>query len=129
METFNFPYHHPTHSYPKGDGFKFGRGYQFSAAPQEPVQRKFTLHFNTMIWFLNEDNTPDRVTEPEKNMQLLVDFYERHYTHKKFIYPHPTYGNITVKFDTDHPLEIPRSLKGGSGATDSFELVLIEQPL
>lgn len=127
METFNFPYHTPTHVYPKGDSFKFGRGYEFSAAPQLPIQRRFTLSFNTMVWFFNGSGVPDATIQPTLNILALDEFYRRHYTHLPFIYVHPVYGSLTVKFASDAPFEIPKSKPGGSGATEAFELVLIEQ--
>lgn len=130
METFDFPFHVPTHSYPKGDSFKFGRGYEFSAAPQLPIQRRFRLHFNTMLWYFNESTGEiDGSVEPQTNIKVLIDFYELHMTHKKFIYPHQVFGNLIVKFATDAPFEVPKGMEGGSGAVEPFELVLVEQPL
>lgn len=129
METFDFPYHVPTHAYPKGDGFRFGRGYEFSAAAQEPVQRRFTLHFNAMQWFFDDEGVADETIEPQLNALALDAFYRRHLTHKKFKYLHPVYGEILVKFAADVPFEMPRAIPGGTGVTEEFELVLIEQPL
>lgn len=127
METFDFPFHVPTHNYPKGDSFKFGRGYEFSAAPQEPVQRRFTLHFNALQWFFDEDGQADETIEPQMNALALDAFYRRHYTWKAFIYPHPVFGPLKVKFAADTPFEMPKGVEGGTGVTESFELVLIEQ--
>ena len=129
METFIFAYHIVSHVYPKGDSFKFGGGYEFSAAPQLPVQRRFRLKFPTMAWMRDGGGLISAAIEPELNIKALIDFYERHYTHKAFIYPHPIFGNLTVKFSADQPFEVPPSLPGGSGATESFELMLVEQPL
>lgn len=129
METFNFPYHVMSHSFPKGDSFKFGGGYEFSAAPQLPLQRRFRLQFKSMAWFRDGAGVVVNSIEPELNMLALVEFYERHLTHKKFIYPHPIYGDIIVKFASDQPLEVPPAMPGGSGATEGFELMLTEQPL
>jgi len=128
METFNFNYHTITHNYPKGDSFKFGKGYEFSAAPQLPIQRKFRLYFGSISWF-KKDGVWDPTVEPTNNALALIQFYERHYTYKKFIYPHELYGNLTVKFATDSPFEVPKSLKGGSGVTEEFDLTFVEQPL
>lgn len=129
METFNFPFHTPTHTYPKGDAFRFGRGYEFTSAPQEPVQRRFTLHFKAMQWFLNDAGQAINTESPQLNMLALDEFYRRHYSHKKFIYPHPVYGNLYVKFAPDVPFDMPKSLVGGSGVTEEFTLTLVEQPL
>lgn len=127
METFNFPYHTPTHRYPQGDAMKLGRGYQFAQDPVLPLQRSFRLKFEAMKWFLNIDGSVDTTTEPLINMQLLVAFYERVYTSRRFYYPHPIYGTLIVRFE--QPLEVPQSLKNGNGTTDSFEIQFIEQPL
>ena len=129
METFPFIFHTPTHVYPKGDSFKFGRGYEHSAAPQDPLQRRFTLSFKTIVWFRNEAGEFDATIEPEINALNLDQFYARHRTHKSFLYNHPVFGQLICKFASDVPLEMPKGIEGGSGATESFDLVLVEQPL
>lgn len=118
MDTFNFPYHQVTHVYPKGDSFKFGKGFEFSSAPQFPVQRRFTLSFPTLVW---------GSADAQLSMNAMITFYEAHYTNTAFIYPHPAFGNITVKFAADVPLDVPKTLPGGGGSTDAFTLVLVEQ--
>jgi hypothetical protein len=129
METFNFPYHTPSWDYPKGTAVKFGRGYTFSVKPQGPLQRTFKLNFKGgMRWFVNLDGTINATTQPTMNMKRLVDFYEAHLTWKTFVYPHPVFGNVLVKFDPDSPFNVPEPLSGGSGQTESFTLQLIEQP-
>jgi phage-related protein len=127
MEIFDFPNHTVTHVYPKGDSFKFGNGYEFAAKPFGPPQRTFKLTFEAMVWFLNDDGSADTATEPGINMQRLIEFYEEHQTWKKFLYPHPVYGTLIVRFK--EPLETPQSLKNAAGATDKLELTLVEQPL
>lgn len=129
MDTFNFPLHSPTHTYPKGDAVKFGKGYTFNAKPQLPFQRIFRLRFGAMQWFLNTDGTVDRTTNPTYNMQCLIDFFEAHDTSQAFTYPHPVYGNLTVKFSADQTFEVPASLIGGTGVTEPFEIFLEEQPV
>lgn len=130
METFSFPYHVPTHAYPKGDSFKFGRGYEFSSAPALPIQRRFKLFFNAMIWYFDAvTGAADNSTDPELNMMALMEFYERHLTHKKFIYEHEIFGTLIVKFASDVPFEVPKSIQNSGGVVEPFELVLVEQPL
>lgn len=120
MDTFPFSYHSVTHSYPRGDGQKFGRGYSFAAAPQLPLVRTFKLQFSAMQW-----DAPDT----KYDMQTFINFYEVHNTFQPFIYPHPKFGNITVRFSADTPLEVPRSHNGGTGVTEGFEISLVEQPV
>lgn len=56
-------------------------------------------------------------------MQLEA-FYNAHKLHRSFLYPHPVYGNLEVKFMS--PLKIPEGIKGGNGALNDFEIDLIE---
>lgn len=128
MDRFDFPYHIVTHAYPKGDSFKFGRGYEFSS-PDGVVQRRFTLYFESIVWYFADDGTLDATINPQTNALAFDQFYVAHLTHKAFIYPHPVYGDVTVKFAADAPFEMPKSIKGGSGATEAFSVVLVEQPL
>jgi hypothetical protein len=129
METFPFVNHVPTHVYPKGDSFRFGKGYEHSAAPQDPLQRRFTLSFNLLIWYRNGAGVFDATIDVENNALAMDEFYALHRSHKKFLYAHPVYGTIICKFAADAPFEMPRGLEGGSGATEGFSLVLVEQPL
>lgn len=128
MDTFNFPYHSVTHTYPKGDSVKFGKGYTFNAKPILPFQRVFRLHFNAMQWFLNSDGTLDHATNATYNIQALIDFFEAHDTSQAFTYIHPAYGPITVKFSADQTFEIPKTIDGAGGTTESLDLFLVEQP-
>lgn len=127
METFNFPNHTMRHKYPDGDRVRFGRGYTFAARPVTPIQRSFTLSFNSLRWEWDEEEEEYSATiSPTTNMLALANFYEVHLLDKRFIYPHPVYGNLTVRFD--QPFELPKSLPGGSGWTEPFDLVVIEEP-
>jgi hypothetical protein len=129
METFEFPCHESTWTYPKGTSFKFGGGYEFSVEAQAPLQRTFTLTFRAMVWERNPTtNVFDPAIRPETNILALIQFYEAHRTHKAFIYPHDVYGDIVCKFSSEANFQTPKAAKG-SGATDSFEVVLVEQPL
>lgn len=128
MDTFNFPYHIVSHSYPKGDSFQFGRGYQFTAVPQLPQQRTFRLNFNAMVYYLEDDGvTLDHTGGvPGLNMQALIDFYEVH-RGVTFIYPHPAYGNLCAQFAPGQVFETPKLIEGGNGATEPLEIMLLEQ--
>jgi hypothetical protein len=128
VDVFPFNVHTPTHSFPRGDAVRFGRGYTFTTKPQLPFQRSFRLYFSGMKWYLNTDGTVDNTTNVPLNMQALIDFFTAHDYSQPFIYNHELYGNITVKFAADHPFEVVKSLVGGSGLTEPFELFLEEQP-
>lgn len=135
METFNFPYHFVQDRYPESSTVvQYGKGYRFASKPRAPDQIVFQLDF-TAMWFF-EDVTydsygmPFRVlnanTEPRRNMQRLIEFYERHRMYKKFIYPHPRRGNLTVRFNK--PLEVPKVVHDSMGLTESFKVELILEP-
>lgn len=129
METFNFPNHTMTTVFPRGDSFRFGRGYEFASKPQLPLQRRFKLHFNGVIWYLNSNGTVNTTTDSPNNAGRLVEFYEAHQTFEPFTYVHPQYGSLTVRFAADEVFSLPKSREGGSGMTESFEITLVEQPL
>ena len=127
MAIFNFPYHQFETEYPE-DGFRtqLGGGYSYAAAPTSPPQRKITLSFELMKYFVDEDNLINSYQSPEINMAVLEDFFKFHRLHEPFVYPHPVYGNIVCKFD--EALKIPKGIKGGDGALQAFTIKLIEQP-
>jgi hypothetical protein len=118
LATFPSTVHTPRHTYPPGDQQKFGKGYQYAVKPLLPLQRTFILSFDAMQW-----DGP----VAGYDMQTLIDFYEAHELWDRFNYVHPKYGTLIVRFAT--PLAVPKSVKGGSGATEPFEVQLIEQPL
>lgn len=129
METFDFPVHTVRHTYPEGTTIRFGGGYEYGVKPLLPLQRSFTLTFQSMQWARNEDGDIDEtvVTEPAGcNLRKLDLFYEAHRMDKSFEYEHEIYGTIVVKFA--RPFECPPAKVGGSGWTEGFEMVLREQP-
>lgn len=118
LAVFNFPFHKVRHLYPAGDQQKFGSGYTYAVKPLLPEQRTFVLTFAALQW-----GAPVATYD----MQALIDFYEAHRLWDRFTYPHPQYGNLTVRFG--RALEVPQSLDGGTGVTEQCEIQLIEQPL
>ena len=127
METFNFPFHTVETENPES-GFRaqFGGSYVFSTPATDPDQRKFTLTFPGMQFFLNGTGYPEATSNPTYNMKTLIDFYTSHKMHTNFLYDHPVHGQLVVKFLK--PLSEPETLPGGSGMTKSFRVELIEVP-
>lgn len=131
METFNFPVHTVQAKYPADAAVQMGNGYQFASRTPHPYQREFTLSFDAMVFYMsggskNVSDTPTANYDPTINWWRLEEFYLEHGTWKKFIYPHPAEGNITVRFK--NALEQPKVVRGGYGVSESFEITLIEQP-
>jgi hypothetical protein len=125
MQTFDFPYHTFRTEYPEsGNRVQLGGNYVFTAPPNGPDLRRFTLKFKTMFYYLYPNGTIDTTKNPQYNMAVLEAFYNAHKLHRSFLYPHPVYGNVEVKFMS--PLKIPEGIEGGNGALGDFEIDLIE---
>lgn len=125
MQTFTFGPHTVRHDYPEGDSVRFGKGYVFAAEPQLPLRRTFFLKFETMRWYQNASGVYVTTTNPSENVYALDAFYRDHTQFKRFIYAHPVYGNLTVRFSS--PFRMPAGKQGGSGWTEAFELQITEQ--
>lgn len=127
METFAWPNHTVSTDYPV-NGFKmqFGNSYEYAEGSPAPDQRTFTLSFPLMKYLLDPEGVIDATIQADINMQAMDDFYNVHKTWKAFIYPHPVYGNVNVRFSK--PLKIPAGIPGGDGAVGAFSLELVEQP-
>ena len=95
-----------------------GQGY----VPDQTVRpiRIFNLSFTGMlIYEENYEMYPKRT-----NFNALYAFYRKHGTHKRFIFHHPIYGDLVVRFGK--PLSIPKKNQNGLGSLQRFEIVLIE---
>lgn len=128
METFNFPYHTTRTIWPP-PSYKatFGSGYEFSSKPDAPPQRRFMLRFNAFKYFVDAGTGfPEAVTSPLLNYMTFINFYSVHKTHEPFLYNHPVFGQLTVKFSKS--LEDPEHVGDGTGVVGGLEVELIEQP-
>ena len=126
MDTFDFPYHTLGVKYPDSSvKLTFGKGYEFASKPKGPDQVTYTLDFEAMAFFEDPPGTLDLAEQPLVNMAVLEQFYNDHKLYEPFIYPHPTLGDLTVRFD--EPLSY-KILKGGRGLTEPFTITLITQP-
>lgn len=127
MLTFTWMGHTSATEYPdSGFKMKFGNSYEYAEGPTAPDQRRFTLSFPLLKYFVNAAGVVDATIQPTLNMKALEDFYILHKLWKTFIYPHPVYGNVNVRFQA--PLKVPGGIPGGDGALGAFSIELIEQP-
>lgn len=125
MEIFNFPYHTVETEYPEsGTRAQLGGSYVFTTPSTDPEQRKFTLNFKVLKYFVDDSGTIDDTLGFEYNLQRLDNFYQLHRLNTSFIYPHPVYGDVTVKFNK--PLKIPKGLAGGNGIVEDITIELLE---
>lgn len=81
--------------------------------------RLLTLNFETLI---NDPCLKHKLGSLSFNK--LEDFYLKHGMHSEFIYPHPIYGELVVRFNK--PLAVPKSRANSKGAVESFSLEFIE---
>ena len=93
------------------------QSYMFSESTR-PV-RLIELDFSTMHYMGEEvSSCPD-----EMNYAKLQQFYLLHGLHKSFIYPHPVYGDLKVRFAA--PLVLPKK-NPNSMSVQGFTITLIE---
>lgn len=124
--TFDFPFHKVQTTYPQeGQNLKLGNSWDYNSKPSSPTQRTFELSFKVLKYFAS-NGILDLNTEAKINLGALEAFYQAHKQHTKFTYPHPVYGNVSVKFSK--PLVIPEGVEGGGGAVAGVGVVLIEIP-
>jgi hypothetical protein len=127
MDTFNFPYHIEKTNYPAIENrMQFGNSYEAVSKPTAPYQRVFVLSFPGMMTYLDSGGAVDYSTNATINYETLRKFYEDHGLWDKFIYPHPKFGNVTVRFA--QPLAAPDPVPMGNGAQGPFEIQFREQP-
>lgn len=127
METFSWMMHRFSTEYPEtGFRVQLGNSYQYAAPPVAPDQRKITLKFATMKYFVNTAGVVDATIQPEINFLALENFYNAHKLWRKFYYNHPVYGQLVCKFNK--PLQVPDGIPDGGGCLEPFEVELIEVP-
>lgn len=127
METFDFPYFKYRTTYPQSAGsVQFGRGWVFTSKPDAPDQRTFTLQFAGLGYFFNSSGNVSPTVISDRNLRRFEEFYQRHNTHTAFLWTHPVWGELRVKFKK--PLDIPYGLEDGGGHVEAFEIELIEVP-
>lgn len=99
-------------------------GWNFSARPSVPYQRKFRVTLYGMRWYLNEyTGLYDRITDPEHNAHLLELFYQEHGTWQAFYWNHPHLGRLKVRFAAK--VDVPEGIQNSGGLVDKFDITLI----
>lgn len=102
-------------------------GWQFTARPTTPFQRRFKLTLHGLRWFLDERNDAyDEVTDPKLNARLLELFYQEHEMWKPFewFHPHIPYKPLACRFQS--PLNVPAALENSDGLIGALEVNFVE---
>ncbi len=124
---YNFPYYRIETKYPQSSSqATLGGNWQWAAAPQGPDQRIFTLNYDALKYYTHDDESIDSTTNPQINLYCLELFYRQVRQYQSFVFPHPTEGNLTVKFKD--PLQIPKSDTNTYGVVKGITVTLVEQP-
>lgn len=98
-----------------------------TGAPVSTVGSNKPYRWDGTNWTLSNSNIHLNITkQPEINAGRLDAFYNFHKLHKKFIFNHPIYGEIAVRFNK--PLVLPKGNTNGSGSIEPFELEFLEVP-
>ena len=128
METFGFcpDGRVPTTLPPDvGNGFTSNTGWNFSARPTAPYQRRFKVKLYGLRWHIDEATGLYDVDEtPNVNARVLEIFYAQHQTWRPFAFDHPHLGPMTCRFAT--PVQVPEGVENGGGHIDAVEVTLIE---
>lgn len=128
MQTFNYALHKVETQYPESSiRVQFGKSWQFAAKPDAPDQRVFKLTFSGFKYYIDENGQVEAETnEFVNNLYSLELFYQSVRLYEKFVYPHPVYGNVVVRFNK--PLLVPKGVHGGNGVVEDFTIEFVEQP-
>lgn len=128
MATFSFC---PERNVPETlarDGMPMGvsmNGWQFTARPTTPFQRRFKVTLHGLRWYTNPSTgVYDLSTNPTFNAAALEAFYKEHELWKSFVFPHQHIGSIDVRFFS--PVNVPAGKQNSAGLIEAFEVMLIE---
>ena len=98
-------------------------GWFFSAKPNVPYQKSFTVKLQGLTWYLQPDGLYDSATNPQFNARRLELFYETNGTWDNFDFPHPHLGVVRCRFK--EPVEVPAAIPDSGGLVEAFEIQLI----
>jgi hypothetical protein len=99
-------------------------GWTFTARPNIPYVRTFSVKLMGMTWYLLANGLYDETTNPYFNARRLEKFYEGVQLWDNFDFPHPHLGTLKCRFFA--PLDIPEAVPNSGGFIDGFEITLIQ---
>jgi len=102
-------------------------GWQFTAKPTTPFQRRFKVMLHGLCWYTNSnDGRYDPYYRPRHNARRLELFYQEHEMWKPFLWVHPHlgYAPLTCRFQS--PLNVPEGIENSGGLISALEVNLIE---
>jgi hypothetical protein len=127
METFDFcPDRNIPETLPRetSNSSMSMNGWNFSARPTTPYQRKFKISLQGVRWYLDPvTGLYDPLANPKFNAHALEKFYARHETWNPFIFKHQHIGDLVVRFAS--PLIVPAAKANSGGLIDPIEMMLL----
>lgn len=106
----------------------FEGSYQYAAPLANPKSAKdlrvFNITIPAMRYYFGGQGELLVDYERSTNLAWLEWMYNIHKMVKPFLFDHPIYGSLKVRFA--EPLKIPKGLKGGQSASESVGVRLIE---
>lgn len=122
---FIFMNHLYSHRYISGETLiPLGGGFSYGIRTGTGEQRVLTLQFATMRFLRTDAGEVEVLEDPVNNAGRLLAFYLQNRMHRSFLYPHPVYGPIRVRFN--QPLKFPEGAPNNLGYLPSFSVELIE---
>lgn len=97
-------------------------GWEFTAKPNVPYRRKFTVTLTGMKWYV-ANGVLDVTSNPKYNIGRLLDFYRANQMWDVFAVNHEYLGSILCRFAA--PVNPPKALPDSNGKTEPFELSMI----
>jgi hypothetical protein len=101
-------------------------GWQFTARPTTPFQRRFKITLHGLRWYTYDDGRYDPVTDPDHNAHLLERFYAEHEMWKPFTWVHPHIGYAPIECRFQSLLNVPAAIPNSAGLIEPLEVNLIE---
>lgn len=98
-------------------------GWNFSAKPTVPYQKKFRVMLHGLRWYLQSNGLFDTTTDLTHNARVLELFYEQNGTWDSFTWAHQHLGSLTVRFAA--PVVVPAALPNSGGLIDPVEITLV----
>jgi len=128
MDTFDFcPNHYVPETLPREGGattVSLG-GWQFSAKPTTPYQRRFKLTLHGLRWYLDDTGIYDAATDPSFNAKRLEEFYQRNEMWNPFLFRHQHLSPVPIQCRFAAPVTVPAGEKNSGGFIAPLEVQLI----
>ena len=102
----------------------FSDSYSFALSTRVPSVRTFILKIPVLRYYFDSFGAIDITYNKDTNMAWVEWMYNVHKLHKPFLFTHPVYGVVKVRFK--EALRVPKGVAGGQACVEALELQLVE---